>query len=96
MERPDCYMVGHILGRIPKNVKESEVYIKETTGNSQTAMQQAYTCVIIDTTTNDYRTTLSSSNSTRVAQIKLKNQEANDVGYIKVSWYSNTDGSDYQ
>lgn len=94
MEHPDCDMVGHILGRIGKE-DSSEVFIKETNDGS-TAMQQAYTCVIINTTTNDYRTTLSTSNSTRVAQVKLKDKEAKDINYVKVSWYSNTDGSDYQ
>ena len=91
----ECDMVGHILGRIGKG-ESGEVFIKETQGNSDTAMKQAYTCAIINTKTNDYRTTLSGENSTRVVQVKLNTEEANDIKYVKVSWYSNSDGADYQ
>lgn len=90
-----CDMVGHILGRIPES-GSGEVFIQETTGNNGNTMQQAYTCVIIDTKVNNYKATLSGDSSTRVVQAKLDGATANEIKTIRVSWYSKTDGADYQ
>ncbi len=92
MEHPDCYMVGHILGRIPKDVN-TEVRIQETrasnSSSGQNNMEQAYTCVTI-TNPTDYRTRLNSSNSTRVIPIKLKNTDVSEINTIRVSWADNS------
>ena len=95
MNHPDCDMVGHILGRIPKNGPGGEVLIQETKDGDNN-MQQAYTCVKLDLNTSDYRTTLTSDNSTRVIQVELEDKQAQEITFARISWYSNTDGSDYQ
>lgn len=95
MRNPDCYMVGRILGRIGKG-DTKEVFIQET-NNDDTAMQQAYTCVKIETTLNNYKTTLGGDNSTRVIKVDLANGvSANAIDKVRVSWYSKTDGSVYE
>lgn len=89
-----CDMVGHILGRIPKG-NSGEVVLQETS-EGDNKMQQAYTCVSLDIATNDYRATLAGDNSTRVVPVKLKDKSAKDITSVRLSWYSKTDGSDYQ
>lgn len=89
-----CDMVGHILGRIRED-KSGEVLIQETKDGDNN-MQQAYTCVKLDLNTSDYRTTLTSDNSTRVIQVELEDKQAQEITFARISWYSNTDGSDYQ
>ena len=94
MENPDCNMVGHILGRIPKSGEHStdEVRIQETEdvsgGTGENNMEQAYTCVKI-TSPHDYRTRLNTENTTRVIPIKLKSDDVSDINYINVSWAEN-------
>ncbi len=92
MEHPDCYMVGHILGRIPKTVN-SEVLIQEVKKDNGTTyennMQQAYTCVEI-THPNDIRATLTSENSTRVFPIKLHDADVSNINSIRISWSDNS------
>lgn len=92
MRNPDCDMVARILGRIEDSAEynkneNNEIIISETSGNSN--MNQAYTCVKINTTLSDYRTSLSSSNPYKVVKVKLGEGKAKDVSYIKLSWYSN-------
>lgn len=89
-----CDMVGHILGRIPKT-SSGEVFIQETKKGDK-SMAQAYTCATIDTKVSNYKATLSGSNSTRVVQAKLDGAKASDINSINISWYSKTDGADYQ
>lgn len=90
MEHPDCDMVGHILGR---EITDSGVMIRETkSGDNE--MQQAYTCVKIDTTIGDYRATLSSTNQTKVVQVGFSSPNAvANLDKIRVSWYTKKDTS---
>lgn len=92
MNHPDCYMVGHILGRYTRKDDTGEVLVKESSerGNK---MQQAYTCVKI-TSPTDYRTRLNSSDSTRVIPLKLKDGNINTVKTIRISWSDNS-GTNY-
>lgn len=98
MRHPDCDMVGHILGRIGKNEK-GEVLIQETTatsGNSSNNINEAYTCAMIETSLGDYRASLSSSNLYQVVKVNLdKGVRAADIEKVKISWYSNREGSVY-
>ncbi len=90
MKNPDCDMVGHILGRIDAG-DNGEVAIQETT-TAQNNMQQAYTCVKVETELEDYRSTLSSSVQYKV--VKLKFQEgvsASQIKKMKISWYTDDD-----
>ena len=92
MNHPDCYMVGHILGRYTSKEDTGEVLVKESSerGNK---MQQAYTCVKI-TTPTDYRTRLNSGDSTRVIPLKMKDGSINTVKTIRISWSDNS-GTNY-
>lgn len=96
MNHPDCDTVGHILGRIGKNERK-EVLVEETTktsgGGAKNNMQQAYTCVKINSTLDDYRSNMTSANSSRVVQVHLDGASAKDVKSIRLSWYSGLDGN---
>lgn len=90
MQNPDCYMVGHILGKIPKT-EQTEVVVggEEKTGaGGETTTNQAYTCVIINTDLNDYRTTLTASKKIQTMKASVGMGAYNDVKKIKLSWYS--------
>ena len=95
MEHPDCYMVGHILGKIPKNIEygkdQAEVVvggIEKTGAGGETTTNQAYTCVEIDTDLNDYRTTLTAAKKIQTLKASVGTVATNDVKKIKLSWYS--------
>ena len=91
-----CYMVAHILGRIPKDVN-TEVKIKETeqSSDSDNGLQQAYTCVMLDAKLEDYRASLSSTTSEKVVKVELDGTQASSIDAIRISWYSNRDGVQY-
>lgn len=90
MEHPDCYMVGHILGKIPKNQEEEVVVggIEKTGAGGETTTNQAYTCVMINTNLNDYRTTLTSKKRIQTMKASVGTGATNNVKKIKLSWYS--------
>lgn len=93
----DCDMVGHILGRVKKGAS-GEVKVDETTDNStNNSMQQAYTCTKIQTTLSDYRSTLSSSQQTKVVKVKFDGEAgenvANNITRVRISWYANAEKS---
>ena len=98
MEHPDCDMVGHILGRIGKNT-EGEVQISDTTssnGKVDNNLNQAYTCATIQTTLSDYRSTLTTASQARIISVKFsKSGTARNISKIRISWYSNREGSVY-
>ena len=87
MQNPDCDMVGHMLGH-----KGGEVIVGEEGAN----MNQAYTCVKINTTLADYRSTLTSASQVRIVKARFDNgAKASDIGAIRFSWYSNRSDVDY-
>lgn len=97
MKNPDCDMVAKILSRYQD--ESGGVIIKET-AEGEDRMKQAYTCVKIKTELSDYRSSLSSSNSSRVVKINLaddgkSNVKANDITAIQFSWYSDNNGTEY-
>ncbi len=89
----DCDMVGHIIGRIGKS-ESGEVKVEDTTDNS---MQQAYTCTKLQTTLEDYRSTLSSSQQFKVVKVKFDGNAgenvADKIAKVKISWYTNKDST---
>ena len=91
MHHPDCYTVGHILGKIPKDANE-EVTVGATyttsAGNKESVMNQAYTCVMINTDLDDYRATLNSNHMSQVIRAGVKDGGRNTVSRIRISWYS--------
>ena len=99
VEHPECGSVARILGRIGKDDPESEVPITETTttkGKVTNNLNQAYTCVMIDATTTDYRSSINSSNSERVVRVGIsESQNPDDIEAVKISWYSNREGVQY-
>lgn len=92
MEHPDCDMVGHILNRIPEN-ESGEVLVQESVTNKNN-MEQAYTCVKISNTVNEYRGTLSSAQASRIVPLKVDN--ADQIKSIKISWLSDTDTTNFK
>lgn len=91
-----CDVVARVLGR--ENGGESTQYstiIQETqsTSNkgSSSYMQQAYTCVKITEETDDYLTTLTAADSTRI--IPLHSADLTDINAIEFSWYSDINAS---
>jgi len=92
MNHPDCDMVGHILGRIPKD-QQQEVQIKETI-DGKNNMEQAYTCVKIATNLHDYRATHTSASPAHILPITVDNPD--EINAIKISWYSDTDGTEFK
>ncbi len=90
MEHPDCYMVGHILGRIPEK-EEKEVSLSDMVGaSSRSNTNQAYTCVKISTSLSDYRSTITSSTQVKIVKASFSGGiTAANIKGIKFSWYSN-------
>lgn len=83
-----CDMVAEILQRKIEldNGNKTGVLVQETeVGNS---LQQAYTCVIVRTTLNDYMATLTSNDSSRVIRANFDKISASEVKSIRVSWQS--------
>ncbi len=94
MNHPDCDMVAHILGRIGKN-ESGEVLIQETTTSSNN-MNEAYTCVMIQTVLSDYRASLSANNLYQIVKVNLAGAtRAADIKKVKISWYSSREGGIY-
>ncbi len=90
VQHPDCYTVGHILGKIDKN-ENTEVTVGGTVvsgTDGETTTNQAYTCVMIDTDLNDYRATLNSNHMAQVIRAGVANGGTNTVSKIKISWHS--------
>ena len=93
----DCDAVSWALGRFSTSSLDDdglrEVLIQEqsTTGGNRQNIVQAYTCVVIDNTLDDYRSTLSSSTPIRV--IPLKTADADSITGILIRWYTEDDGS---
>lgn len=81
-----CNMINYILGRSDGTIVESR------TANN---MQQEYTCVEIDDSLGDYRSTISSSDTMKVVKVKFDDVEASKIKSVKISWYAN-DGSKIQ
>lgn len=93
----DCDAVSWALGRFSTSATEDdgirEVLIQEQTktGGNRESVVQAYTCVVIDNTLDDYRSTLSSGTPIRV--IPLKTADANSITGLVIRWYTEDDGS---
>ncbi|MBQ3353068.1 hypothetical protein IJG89_01835 [Candidatus Saccharibacteria bacterium] len=88
-----CDMVGLILGRNPTE-ENGGVLIKEDSSGDNN-MQQAYTCVKFNTSTSDYRATLSASNPLRVVKPKFDNASASEITKVKISWYNDSEQSNF-
>jgi len=88
----DCDMVAKILGRGTGEVEVSE----STVGNN---MQQAYTCVKIQTILDRYESELSGSEQTRVIKTNFASDSganiADKITKVKISW-SEDEGASYQ
>ena len=90
----DCDMVARVLGRVGLNDEEGgEVTVQESS-NAGNNMQQAYTCVKMQTVLKDYRSTLSSTNQTKVVKVKFDEPaKASAVDRVKISWYETGDNN---
>ena len=89
VENPDCYMVGHILGKIPKG-EIAEVELGTKTGQSGISINQAYTCAEIKKELPDTLLTLDSNHNMVVlkGQVASANGDGqiNDVEKIRIKW----------
>lgn len=92
MEEADCSMVGKMLGRIDE---DGAVSITESSAKNN--MSQAYTCVKINTSLEDYRGTLSQGSQIKVVKVKFSDYEidgketkvtADMINSVRISWYS--------
>lgn len=99
-EKKSCDTVGYITGRIKDepNGKGGEVLVQESSTSGQgNNMQQAYTCVKIDMSPDDYTATMSERSPTKV--IKLKFEEYNGqkveplIKRVRVSWLSGSNST---
>lgn len=81
-----CDAISVALGRAEEGV---EVPIQESSG-TDSKFEQAYTCVMIDKTLDDYRSTLSANTPMRV--IALKTDSPETVTGIRIMWYTSDDG----
>lgn len=88
----DCDMVGHILGRIGENESGEVVVLESDVGNN---MQQAYTCVKIDTILKDYRANVSSTEQTKAIKVQFASPTGENIAdlikKIRISWYDDKD-----
>lgn len=71
-----------------------EVKIQETS-SSGNGTEQAYTCVILNNEVGDYRSTLTSDNRTKVVPLGIGSTELYKVKKIKISWYSEVNGTKF-
>lgn len=87
-----CDAVSRALGRIGET-ETKEVLVKEEYDSTarDANVVQAYTCIIIDNTPTDYRSTLGSGDTIRV--IPLKAADVNSVTGVRIKWYTDEDGS---
>ena len=88
-----CDTVGLVLGRVSPQ-EGGEVMIKESTEGFNN-MQQAYTCVKMETTLDNYEASLSSTNPARVVNAKFDGIDAKNIESVTISWYSDVDASNY-
>ena len=96
MDHPDCDQVAHILGRIGK-FDSSEVPVSDTVavsgGKVSSDLNQAYTCVQMESKLSDYRATLTSGDPSKVVRVDLKNQGgAAAIQYVRIKWFTNREG----
>ena len=74
--------------------RRGEVFIREVANNNEeTKMDQAYTCVTIDTELYDFRATLSENQTTKIIPLKVEN--ADGIKSINISWYSDNNGTNF-
>lgn len=90
MEHPDCYMVGHILGKIPKDAEEEVKVGGEivAAGSKETTTNQAYTCTKINTNLYDYRSTITAYKKIQTFKASSGHNSFNNVDKLRISWYS--------
>ncbi|MBR3319751.1 hypothetical protein IKG20_00355 [Candidatus Saccharibacteria bacterium] len=93
-----CDTIAEALGRVDETKSSyddspREVLIQEQskTGGDRENIIQAYTCVTVDDTLDDYRGTLSASSSVRV--VPLTTDDPDSVTGVRIFWYSEEDGS---
>lgn len=91
-----CDVVANVLGREKGGeATQHATIIQETQSTkdkgSSSYMEQAYTCVKITEETDDYLTTLTAADSTRI--VPLHSANLADVNAIEFSWYSDINAS---
>ena len=98
-EDTSCDVVAKILGRTIIEGRGVSVDELSTTNNKENNMQQAYTCVKLQTSLKDYRASLSTAKPIRVVNVKLDNMGRTDINAdavdkMRVSWGSDMNGND--
>lgn len=85
MEEGSCSVVADTLGRTDNG--EVLVQASEEDGNE---LDEAYTCLKVSTTSADYNSYLSASNTSRIVPVVTASDEYKNVVGIKLEWYSDT------
>jgi len=88
----NCMLIPKILGR---RITNGEVIIEEK-NSSIAAIEtaQAYTCVKMDFSLPDYRSSLNATDNIRIVPLVAGN--INSLSKVVVSWYSDSDGTTYK
>jgi len=89
MNNQDCDVVSNVLGR---NNGDGEVTIQEGQENGNN-MNQAYTCVTIQETLNDFRSTLGGCGDIKKQTKPIRTSDINDIQTLQVKWFSNENNS---
>lgn len=100
-ENQPCNIVPLILGIQGDPYDPQPTYIEETTTNAQAGNKntvQAYTCVTLNTTPDDYQGTLNETNSVAVIPLipakdggEVGTGEVDDIKEITIDWWSQQD-----
>ena len=86
-----CDAIIEALSRRDASDPKGEVLIQEQKGSGNSGnIVQAYTCVTIDNTLEDYRATLDRSSTVRVIPLRAEHPES--VTGVRISWYTEENG----
>lgn len=89
-ENENCDMVAQILNRevsILNEKGDKGIIVRES--DTDNKMLQAYTCVKIQTKLDDYRSTISNTNPSKIVRVKLDDGvSSKDIKTVEISWYN--------
>lgn len=76
---------------------EGEIKIQETSNavgkNGETTTDQAYTCITMSDSVEDYRSTLTNDTRVRVVPLGIESNELNKVAKVEFKWFSENNGT---
>lgn len=75
---------------------DGEIKIQETKSNhsGDTAADQAYTCIVMSKTVEDYRSTLTNDTRIRVIPLGIESASLSDIKTVELQWFSENNNTD--